>query len=97
MSSTITVTSNTFEVNIITTMKTFSAKFYCDDYYNSFRSVYSNKVTITTTTTLSLPTLISNVSHVPLHHPFTFTCLLPVNSTQRAVHIKWHSSAVEMD
>ena len=58
-------------------MKTFSAKFYCDDYYNSFRSVYSNKVTITTTTTLSLPTLISNVSHVPLHHPFTLTCSLP--------------------
>ncbi|KAH9404894.1 hypothetical protein TYRP_000727 [Tyrophagus putrescentiae] len=76
VNSTTIVTSNAFEISITTTKKTFSAQFYCYAGYNSLGSGYSNQVPITTTTFSPL-TLISNVSHVPLHHPFTLTCSLP--------------------
>ncbi|KAH9402923.1 hypothetical protein TYRP_015687, partial [Tyrophagus putrescentiae] len=76
VNSTTTVTSNTFEISITTTKKTFSAQFYCQAVYNGLASDFSNHVPITTTI-FSPPTLISSVSHVPLHHPFTLTCSLP--------------------
>ncbi len=78
------VTSNTFEISIITTKRTFSAHFYCRVYYNIHYSAYSNFVPITTVTTISLspPTLSSSVSHIQLHHPFTLTCLLPSQFNQ---------------
>ncbi len=70
-----TDTSNTFEIIVTTTKKTFSAQFYCFAQYNLVDSAYSNKVPITTLP-LPPPTLISSVNHVPLHYPFTLTCSL---------------------
>ncbi len=83
-----------FEIVITTTEKTFSAHFSCYAGYNSLNSIPSNYVSITTVTPLSSPTLISNVSHVPLHHPFTLTCSLPsqFNLNSRAYQVAFLSS-----
>ena len=94
VNSTTTVFRNMFEIVITTTEKTFSAHFSCYAGYNSLNSIPSNYVSITTVTPLSSPTLISNVSHVTLHHPFTLTCSLPsqFNLNSRAYQVAFLSS-----